>query len=97
MWQMMICHATERIHAGELNKVVLSRAAELRFEQPVRILPILNQMAADYADCYRFLFEPRPHFAFYGASPELLASVRGNRMDTVGSGWQHRSRKHPRR
>ena len=84
MWQKMIGHATERIHAGELNKVVLSRAAELRFEQRVRILPILNQMATDYADCYRFLFEPRPHFAFYGASPELLASVRGNRMDTVG-------------
>ena len=37
MWQKMIGHATERIHAGELNKVVLSRAAELRFEQRVRI------------------------------------------------------------
>ena len=84
MWQKMICHATERIHAGELNKVVLSRAAELRFEKRVRILPILNHLATDYADCYRFLFEPRPHYAFYGASPELLASVRGNRIDTVG-------------
>lgn len=84
MWRAMISDATERICAGELNKVVLARAAELRFEERVRMLPILNQLAADYAECYRFLFEPRPRYAFYGASPELLASVRGQRVVSMG-------------
>ncbi|HLV35628.1 MAG TPA: isochorismate synthase, partial [Spirillospora sp.] len=36
-----------------------------------------------YADCYRFLFEPRPYHAFYGATPELLAQVEGRRLRTM--------------
>jgi len=84
MWRSMICQATERIHAGELNKVVLARAAELRFDARPRLMPILSHLSGNYADCYRFLFEPRPRFAFYGASPELLASVRGKVIETMG-------------
>ena len=30
-----------------------------------------------------FLFEPRPRYAFYGASPELLASTRGRQLETM--------------
>ncbi len=82
-WRRMISAATSRIRAGELNKVVLARAAELRFDQRVQLLPVLRRLAADYADCYRFLFEPRPRFAFYGASPELLASVQGAQFSTM--------------
>ena len=82
-WQRMIEAATDRIRAGDLNKVVLARAAELRFDQPVNLPPILQHLAAHYADCYRFLFEPRPRFAFYGASPELLACVQGAQFSTL--------------
>ena len=83
MWQRMISAATDRIRAGELKKVVLSRAAELRYSKRVQFLPILRYLAAHYAECYRFLFEPRPHYAFYGASPELLASVQGKQLSTM--------------
>lgn len=83
LWRAMICQATERIDAGELKKVVLARAAELRFEERARLMPILGHLGEHYADCYRFLFEPRPRFAFYGASPELLASARGNVVETM--------------
>ncbi len=82
-WESIISDATERIRAGALRKVVLARAAELRFESPVKLLPILCHLAAQYADCYRFLFEPRPRYAFYGASPELLASTRGRALETM--------------
>ncbi|MYD09428.1 MAG: isochorismate synthase [Chloroflexi bacterium] len=82
-WQRMIEAATERIRAGELNKIVLARAAELRFVERVQLLPVLHHLAAHYAECYRFLFEPRPRFAFYGASPELLASVQGAQFSTM--------------
>jgi menaquinone-specific isochorismate synthase len=84
MWDEMITTATHRIRAGELNKVVLSRVAELQFESHVNFLPILRHLADHYAECYRFLFEPRPHHAFYGASPELLAGVQGNAIHTMG-------------
>lgn len=84
VWAEMINEATARIRAGALNKVVLARAAELRFGDRVNLLPVLRHLAAHYADCYRFLFEPRPRFAFYGASPELLASVHGRQLLTMG-------------
>lgn len=84
MWDKMITTATQRIQSGELDKVVLSRVAELQFEGRVNMLPILRHLADNYAQCYRFLFEPRPHFAFYGASPELLAGVHGDQIQTMG-------------
>jgi len=84
MWDEMISTATHRIRGGELNKVVLSRVAELQFEGRVNMLPILRHLADHYAQCYRFLFEPRPHYAFYGASPEMLAGVHGDRIETMG-------------
>lgn len=84
MWDEMISTATSRIRAGELNKVVLSRVAELQFQSRVNLLPILRHLADHYAQCYRFLFEPRPHFAFYGASPELIAGVHSRDIDTMG-------------
>lgn len=83
VWERMIGEATARIRAGGLRKVVLARAAELRFDAPLNLLPILRHLAAHYANCCRFLFEPRPRYAFYGASPELLASLRGRQLDTM--------------
>ena len=82
-WERMLAEATGRINAGELQKIVLARAAELRFAERVKLLPVLRHLADHYANCYRFLFEPRPSYAFYGASPELLASVRGPRLQTM--------------
>ena len=83
-WERMLNEATERIGRGPLRKVVLARAAELRFDERPKLLPILHRLREHYADCYRFLFEPRPRYAFYGASPELLASVRGRDLSTMG-------------
>ncbi|MYA93412.1 MAG: isochorismate synthase [Chloroflexi bacterium] len=82
-WTRMIDRARGNIHAGELTKVVLSRAAELRFDGAINLLPILDHLAGRYADCYRFLFEPRPRYAFYGATPELLAAVTGRELQTM--------------
>ena len=83
MWQEMITNATRHIRSGALKKVVLSRVAELQFAERVNILPILRHLSAHYAECYRFLFEPRPHYAFYGASPELLAAVSGKKIESM--------------
>lgn len=81
-WEEMITAARQDISAGKLQKVVLARVAEARFKQPIDLNAALAYLNQHYHDSYRFLFEPRPHHAFLGASPELLAKVKG---DTVTS------------
>ncbi len=82
-WRDNIIEATDRMKHGELQKVVLSRVAEARFENRVDVLVPLRYLAQQYPDTYRFLFEPRPFHAFYGASPELLVGVRGDKIDVM--------------
>lgn len=82
-WSENITAATQRMKNGELNKVVLSRVAEVRYTSPVDIDGALGYLADHYAECYRFLFEPRPGRAFYGATPELLAGVHGQIVSSM--------------
>lgn len=82
-WETMLNDAVGRIRAGELKKVVLSRVAEARYRDPVHIEAALAYLADAYADCYRFMFEPRPQRAFYGATPELLAKAEGDRVRSM--------------
>lgn len=83
-WQTMITHATQTMQSSELNKVVLSRVCEIRYRQKVDVDGALAYLDAHYPDCYRFLFEPRPFHAFYGATPELLAQLNGRFLQTMG-------------
>jgi len=82
-WRDNITDATTRMKSGELNKVVLSRVAEARFDNRVDVLIPLTYLADAYPDTYRFLFEARPYHAFYGATPELLVSVSGDQLSTM--------------
>lgn len=83
-WQKMIRQATETMRHGPLNKVVLSRVCEIRYAQKVDVDGALVYLNATYPDCYRFLFEPRPFHAFYGATPELIVGVNGRSLQTMG-------------
>lgn len=83
-WETMLNHAIQRIRAGELKKVVLSRVAEASLNEPVNLLAILDYLKGNYAECYRFLFEPRTQYAYYGATPELLVDVRGDQLTSMG-------------
>jgi menaquinone-specific isochorismate synthase len=83
-WAAGINEARHQIATTPLEKVVLSRVCELRFEQPVDVDSALAYLKQHYAGCYRFLFEPRPHHAFYGATPELLAQVNGRTFHSMG-------------
>jgi len=92
-WQRGVVGAVERIRRGELDKVVLAQACRIRTAQPVDAPAVLERLAARYPDCYRFLIEPMPGHAFYGATPELLAEVRGTIVRTVAlAGSIHRGR-----
>lgn len=83
IWRSNIANATQRIRDGELKKVVLARIAEARFDHRVNVLAVLQYLAEVYPDTYRFLFEPRPFHAFYGATPELLVKVSSNTLETM--------------
>lgn len=83
-WAQGIATAQEKMRVGALRKVVLSRVAEARFDSPIDVDTALNTLANTYPDTYRFLFEPRAHHAFYGATPELLVQVEGREVKTMG-------------
>lgn len=69
--------------AQPLKKVVLARAVEAQFDGWVDVDAALRYLARMYPDTYRFLFEPRPNCAFMGATPELLAHVNGDTIETM--------------
>lgn len=82
-WTQQLNDAIERMRRGELEKVVLSRVAEAQFAGMVNVDLALDYLARTYPDTYRFLFEPRAHHAFYGATPELLVQVTGTQLKTM--------------
>ncbi len=83
MWRTIINSATRAIHDGRLEKVVLSRVCELRFDEAIDGTAALDYLNDSYGDCFRFLFEPCPHHAFFGATPELLVRKEGARATTM--------------
>ncbi len=81
-WQRQVTRATDRMRAGELEKVVLARTADLTFDAPVDPLSVLDNLDARYPHAFRFLIEPLPGHAFTGATPELIAELHGQHLTT---------------
>ncbi len=83
IWEKNIIEAVESIKKTALKKVVLALACELRSSERVDIDQAFAYINQHYQECVRFLFEPRPNHAFYGATPELLVQVRGKNLNTM--------------
>lgn len=83
-WQTNINRAVHDMRTTPLNKVVLARVCELKFDHEINIDQTLGNLLQTYPDCYVFLFEPRPGHAFLGATPELLARIDGVQLRTMG-------------
>lgn len=82
-WRAMITEATDAMRAGYMNKVVLARTSEALFDRPVDPLRAMSKLDRHYSDTYRFLIEPIPGQAFFGATPELLIRTDGDAMWTA--------------
>lgn len=82
-WEQQMEEAKNRFETTPLKKVVLSRVCELRFARHVDVEGALRYLNAHYTDSYRFLFEPQPGHAFFGATPELLAKVEGKKITSM--------------
>lgn len=82
-WRQMIDLATTTIHTGTLEKVVLARVCEVKSDARIDVAWTLDYLNERYGDCYRFIFEPVPHHAFFGATPELLVCKEAERIETM--------------
>jgi menaquinone-specific isochorismate synthase len=71
-WRALVAGAVERIHAGELDKVVLARRVDVTANRPFLTSEVLERLIALYPACMVFRID-----GFLGASPELLIGRRG--------------------
>ncbi|MEM8858641.1 MAG: isochorismate synthase, partial [Chloroflexota bacterium] len=83
-WTVMLDKAISQMRAGDMDKVVLSRICQIQLDGPVGISRLLAWLDEHYGECNRFLFEPVPFHAFYGATPETLIATDGCHFETMG-------------
>jgi len=78
-WADCVSSAVGAIDRGDFEKVVLSRSVVVRSSEPVAILRVFRALATAYPQCYSFAWKSGDA-VFMGASPELLADVRGRQL-----------------
>ncbi|MFC7080379.1 isochorismate synthase [Halorussus caseinilyticus] len=81
-WAAQVSAAVSRIEAGDLRKVTLAQALAVELADEVSVPAALARLGESYPDCFRFCFEPTTEGAFFGATPERLATLRGRTVET---------------
>lgn len=71
-WYRLIGRAAEAISNGEMEKVVLARATDLRFSGPVAPAALMAASRRVNFRCYHFMMVFDANAAFLGSSPERL-------------------------
>ncbi len=81
-YRSAVATALERIAAGEFKKIVLARARDVRSDQALHPLRVLNGLRQRFPDCYSFSFANGRGQSFIGASPERLVRVSKGVLET---------------
>ena len=84
-WRRAVATAVERIHAGELSKVVLARDLIARADSPVDVRHLVRRLGQRFPACFTFAVE-----GLVGATPELLVERQGDRVTSrvlAGTAW----------
>ncbi|MGM0716674.1 MAG: isochorismate synthase [Halobacteriota archaeon] len=82
-WRDSVTAATDRIEAGELQKVVLAQALQVSLRRSLSLSGALCRLGERYPGCYRFLIEPDDGSGgFFGATPERLVGRYGRTVET---------------
>lgn len=81
-WSALIRKATDTIARGDFEKVVLARATDLQFNQPVHAVALMAASRALNLNCYHFCMVFDVSNAFLGSTPERLWRRRGKRLRT---------------
>ncbi|MBK9122765.1 MAG: isochorismate synthase [Chloroflexi bacterium] len=82
-WVDQVTRGIGLIRDGTLQKIVLSRVADLVSNIALDPVSALVRLERAYPATYRFMFEPAPGHAFLGATPELLLEVIGRILRTA--------------
>jgi menaquinone-specific isochorismate synthase len=76
-WLRLIRQATQTIARGDFEKVVLARATDVQFNQPVNAIALMAASRALNLHCYHFCMVFDASNAFLGSTPERLWRRRG--------------------
>ncbi|WP_371316135.1 isochorismate synthase MenF [Enterobacter sp. ENT03] len=71
-WCQRVRLATQAIERQDMDKVVLARASDLRFSQPVNAAALMAASRRVNFSCYHFYMAFSPQDAFLGSTPERL-------------------------
>ncbi len=77
-----LSEAAERIGRGEIEKIVIARAKDVRSPAPLHPLQILNGLRQRFPDCNAFSVANGLGQSFIGASPERLLRVEDSVVTT---------------
>lgn len=77
-WMKGMARAMEALESGALEKVVLSRQVEARFEDDVPPLTVIRRLHSAQPTCYTFAVD-----GLIGASPELLVSFTDGYVESL--------------
>jgi menaquinone-specific isochorismate synthase len=78
VWMRLVDDALDAIREREVEKVVLSRKLQARFERPVPTHLVLSGLARNEPDSHTFLVD-----RFVGSSPELLVSLASGSVRSI--------------
>lgn len=73
-WSDKVKSALDKISKNEIQKIVLSRKVQLKFEAQPKLYKMLSKLSSDFPKCYIFAFK-KDNSIFFGASPEKLAKI----------------------
>ena len=79
-WQTAVEEVLAAIQGRRVEKAVLARILDVSSTGAVDPVNVLEHLRREDADAHVFLFEPTPGSLIVGATPEALASVRGDRF-----------------
>ncbi len=79
-WQRAVEEILDAIRDGRMEKAVLARILDVTTTGAIDPVDVLEHLRRENADAHVFLFEPAAGSPMVGATPEALASVRGDRF-----------------
>ncbi|UOQ94208.1 chorismate-binding protein [Halobacillus shinanisalinarum] len=78
-WKQSIKQATNDIKKGKLGKVVLARELRVKFNAPVELAAVVEELCETQSNSYIFAFENGGDH-FIGATPERLVKVEKQKL-----------------
>ncbi|MHB8875743.1 MAG: isochorismate synthase [Myxococcaceae bacterium] len=81
-WNRLTAAALEAIAEGQLEKVVLARAIELRGRAAIEPAQVLAALRTRFGACPTFQVQGGGESSFVGATPETLCRIEGRLLET---------------